>query len=194
MCIFINSGCIELNSFIKLSFLFFLCTCGAVYSEDVREIAIEKIYVENAENVEAFLKKNSSQSNLMIFTHVPRGLVVSIDEKLFFNEGSAKIKTSAIPILEDIISVLVKVDNNCVIEGHTEKNNFDNKPYDYNWELSLQRAGNIVAYLIKYGKISPDRLFSLGYGEYMPANDNVSETMNLNKRIDFVFIDYRSKY
>lgn len=173
----------------KVFLLIFVCTCAPIYA-DMRTITIEKNYTENSVSIEEFLKTNAKHADIMTFTRVPRGLIVSIDEKYLFNKGSSKLKQSGIPVLNDILQVLKHIGSRCVIEGHSEKNSFENRPYKSDWELSLLRADNVVKYFILYGGIDADRLFSLGFGEYMPSVDNVDEKMNINSRIDFVFLDY----
>ncbi len=126
----------------------------------------------------------------IFFTKVPRGLIVSINEKIFFNQSEIKIKESSLPVLDTIIELLEKLNNYCVIENHTEEDSFDNK----NLELSLQRAENIAEYMITYGKIPASRIFALGYGQYMPFRDNVSANKDgLNNRVDFVILEYEAK-
>lgn len=178
-----------MKNFIKIFLLLIICITQTAYT-DLRTITIEKNYTENSVLIEDFLRQNAKHLDIMEFTRVPRGLIVSIDEKYLFNEGSTKIKYSGLPVLNDILLALKQTESRCVIEGHTEQNNFDGKPYETEWELSLLRAGNITKYFIKYGQISPKRLFSLGFGEYMPSVDNVDEKMHINSRIDFVFLDY----
>ena len=127
----------------------------------------------------------------MIFTYVPRGLVVSFDEDLFFNINQDKISLSGVCVLEKISKVLKNIDNLCVIEGHTNNLNPQNSIYSENWELSLARANNIAIYLMRCDNINPEKLFSIGFGAYMPFHDNVSYTGDLDNRIDFVFLEYR---
>ena len=126
----------------------------------------------------------------IFFTKVPRGLIVSINEKIFFNQSEIKIKESSLPVLDTIIELLEKLNNYCVIENHTEEDSFDNK----NLELSLQRAENIAEYMITYGKIPASRLFALGYDQYIPFRHNVSANEDgLNNRVDFVILEYEAK-
>ena len=175
--------------FIQFFLLLMTVVLTSAYT-DMRIIKNEKTYTENAQFIEEYLKKNAGYSEMMKFTKVPRGLIVSVDEKYLFNNGSTKIKLSGTRILNDFLIILQRTKTRCVIEGHTENNHFEGKPYEYDWELSLLRAGNITKYFIKYVGIAPNRLFTLGFGEYMPAVDNVDKKIHINNRIDFVFLDY----
>ncbi len=126
-----------------------------------------------------------------IYTYVPRGLVVSIDENLFFDGTNEKISRHGLLILNSIADVINSVDNICVVESHTrDLDKFKSGIYSDNWELSLARANNIALYFIRCKKVNPEKLFPIGYGAFMPFHDNVSYTGDLNCRIDFVFLDY----
>lgn len=180
-----------MEKFLKFLFIFSLFTSNVLYAADSRKIPVVQTYTEKAEVIEDFLKKNASTIGVMHFTKVPRGLIVSVDRKYLFNECSTKIKVSALPILNDIwLALKHNEDSRCVVEGHTDNSNFNCTGYEYEWEMSLMQAGNIVKYFIDYGKIAPMRLFTLGYGEYMPSVDNFDDNIKLDNRIDFVFIDY----
>lgn len=161
------------------------------FSDPLIDVAIS--YQPGVDKLESIFKSAMPEVCGILYTKVPRGLIISIDERCFFNDGEARIKESSLYILDTIASVLNRIPNHCVIEDHTEKNKFENSDYDNNWELSVSRSANIADYMIKYGKLSPDQLFALGYGEYMPFKDNVSAKEGMDKRIDFVVIEYEAK-
>ena len=153
--------------------------------------AISVSYQPNVDRLDRIFRESLPLDKKDIFfTKVPRGLIVSINEKIFFNESEVKIKESSLPVIDTIIMLLEKLNNYCVIENHTEENSFDNK----NLELSLQRSSNIAEYMITCGKISASRIFALCYGQYMPFRDNVSAKKDgLNNRVDFVILEYEAR-
>lgn len=124
----------------------------------------------------------------IMYTKVPRGLIISIDEKCFFNHGEVRIRESSLDILDAISVLLAKLPNYCVIENHTEEQDCND-----NWELSVARASNLAEYMIKYRKLPMEKVFSLGFGETMPFRDNVAPVKGMNNRIDFVIIEYEAK-
>jgi len=151
-------------------------------------------YQPNVDRLEAAFKTFMPLKNGVIYTKVPRGLIVSIDEDIFFSEGDARIKESSLYVLDTIILLLQKLSNYCVIENHTEDNYSDCGLYKENWELSIARSVNLADYMIVYGKIPAEKLFSLGYGEYMPFKDNVSANVKgPDNRVDFVILEYEAK-
>lgn len=123
-------------------------------------------------------------STPMKFTKVPRGLIVSFNEEIFFNDGVEKIRENSTCVLNQIADILNKTGKVCVVEGHTENVRPEISCYKSNWELSLARANNITLYLMRCANVDPEKLFSIGYGEFMPLDERV------NSRIDFVILDY----
>ena len=131
--------------------------------------------------------------NGVIYTKVPRGLIVSIDEGVFFNLHEARIKESSLYILDTIAILLYKLPNYCVIENHTEEVG-ECGDYAENWELSIARAQNIAEYMSIAGNLPQEKVFSIGFGEFMPFKDNVSSTTKgFDNRVDFVLIEYDVK-
>ena len=173
---------------IFLIFLLLLCSGFSVPDNN-----IYVSYQPNVDRLEVMFKTYLPLKDGVVFTKVPRGLIVSIDERCFFNDGEARIKESSLCLLNTIAVLLQQLPNYCVIEDHTEESIFKDSDYNENWEISLARAGNIVQYLIVYGKLNPDQLFALGYGQYMPFRDNVSPKIGMNNRIDFVILEYETK-
>lgn len=163
--------------------IFLIIFMNIAYGNDnIAMIEVQKMF-------ETRVKPNGE----MIFTEVPRGLIVSIDEDVFFKTGREKIRLDGTCILNEIADILNETGKVCVIEGHTENVKPEISCYKSNWELSLARANNITIYLMRCAKVNPEKLFSIGYGEFMPFKSNVSDKAAMNNRIDFVILDYRTK-
>jgi len=146
--------------------------------------------VNHVTNIEKLFKDNISQSQNVKLIKSDKGLVLRVNDKVLFDEGSASIKPDAQKTLDEIIKVLTKIDNPVIIEGHTDSIPIKNAQYPSNWELSTARATNIISYVIKSGEISPKRLCAVGYGEYMPIGDNTSiNGRMLNRRVDIIVLD-----
>lgn len=118
-----------------------------------------------------------------------RGLIVRMNNSILFDEGSAIIKKKASKTLDEVIGVISQVDNKVLVEGHTDSTPINTKTYPSNWELSTARATNIIGYILRTGKIAPQRLSAAGYGEYMPIADNTSSGGRLlNRRVDIIIL------
>lgn len=150
-------------------------------------------YQPKTDKLEAVFKSSLPVKEGIVYTKVPRGLILSIDEKYFFNKGDARLKESSLKILDIIIMNLKNLSNYCIVEDHTENGVLDGGKYKENWELSMARSDNIVEYMADYGKLPARQLFALGFGEYMPFKDNVAPKKGMNNRVDFVIIQYESK-
>ncbi len=102
---------------------------------------------------------------------------------IYFNSGSARIKPSSYPILDDIIKTLEEYPDITVeIQGHTDSVGST----ENNLQLSYARANSVKGYLIRMG-LSSKRLIARGYGEAMPIAPNTTrEGRASNRRIEFV--------
>lgn len=145
-------------------------------------------YHPEVDKLEALFKSVMPVECGIIYTKVPRGLIISIDEKCFFNCGEVRIRESSLHILDIISILLLKLPNYCVIENHTEEHECNE-----NWELSVARASNLAEYMVKYRKVPIEKVFSLGFGQTMPFKDNVAPKKGMNSRIDFVIIEYEAR-
>ncbi|MBR1942848.1 OmpA family protein [bacterium] len=145
--------------------------------------------VEQLEELKTLFDENISQSDNIKFLKEGRGLVIRLNNRLLFDEGSAIIKKDALATVDEIIDTISKIDNNVIVEGHTDSTPINNAQFPSNWELSTARATNIIAYMLKSGKIKPKRLSAVGYGEYMPIADNTSNDGRLlNRRVDIIIL------
>ena len=141
------------------------------------------------EKIETMFK--NTLPDYVLYTRVPRGLIISVKEEVLFNECEPKLNLCACDFLNLFIKVLNTIPNDCVIENHT--NCEDIKDNLSNWELSAVRSAKISEYFLKHN-IPKDRIFEIGFGEKMPFYKNVSpENIIFDNRIDFVIINYEAK-
>ena len=71
------------------------------------------------------------------------------------------------------------------VQGHTDNAPIRRGPFPSNWELSFQRAVNVVRFLIVENGIYPERLATEGYGEYRPiASNSTAVERQQNRRIE----------
>lgn len=141
-------------------------------------------------NIEKLLKDNLSQTKSVKIVRSDKGLIIRVNNRVLFDEGSALIKPEAEKTLNEIVTVLTKIDNPVIIEGHTDSTPIKNAQYPSNWELSTARATNIISYMVKSKSILPKRLCAVGYGEYMPIANNTSiNGRMLNRRVDIIVLD-----
>ena len=147
-------------------------------------------YIQTStDDIETIFRNNIPLQDSVIYTQVPRGLVVSLVSLIFFEEDSDEISECSKCVLDIIGDILLFIDKPCIIESNTPKNTYQKTCYRSDWELTMVRAEKIADYLIKVRKIPPEKIRAAGFGAMMPFDDNVSFKGNLNRRIDFVILN-----
>ena len=173
--------------FISFTILFWTASpvftgeCVLTKSPAKVSVQMSQNYYSTAEIEGIFRQYLSSVQNIK-YTKVPRGLIVSIDSKTFFEDGETDILENSKPILDTIADIVVYLDKECVIEGNSNIN--ENSVSLYNWELSAVRVDKIAEYFIKVKKLNARNIQSIGLGDISPVIEN------MNNRIDFVIINY----
>lgn len=145
--------------------------------------------IEQLEELKALFSEKVAKNENIKYLNDGRGLVIRLNNSVLFDTGSAIIKEDALKTINEIIETVSQIDNNVVVEGHTDSTPINTDKFPSNWELSTARATNIIAYMIKSGSINPKRLSAVGYGEYMPIADNTSNEGRLqNRRVDIIIL------
>ena len=118
------------------------------------------------------------------------GLVISLREFGFFDSGSAVFKSSALPALDRIASILALRTCKLRVEGHTDNVPIHTAHMTSNWELSTARSTELVRLLIVRYNFLPDRLSAAGYAEYHPiASNDTPQGRAQNRRVDLVILN-----
>ncbi len=117
-----------------------------------------------------------------------RGLVISLQDTILFDSGSAVLTPDARNIIAEVGKNLQSLPNFILVEGNTDNLPIHNAEFPSNWELSSARATDVVQDLILCG-VAPERLSATGYGEYRPQVPNDSdEDRQMNRRVDIVIL------
>jgi len=104
---------------------------------------------------------------------------------VFYDTDSWELLESSMPELEKLLEFL-RINNTVVVEigGHTDSDG----SVEHNQMLSERRAGSVRNYLIKRG-ITPERIFTHGYGETTPVADNITPAgKRLNRRTEITIL------
>lgn len=171
---------------------------GTSNSEGAREALYELLgqqEVDNLEDVQAQLEDMFQQENIdtSISSRIDeRGLVISLDNAILFDSGSANLKQENESALLKIASTISSLDNYIRIEGHTDDRPIHTAVYPSNWELSTARAASVVKLFRDSGGISPAKMVAVGYAEFKPVADNSTEEGRAkNRRIDIIILSQR---
>ena len=186
----------KIKRIIGVLFLFIITVNTVAKAEFYQQAPISAIlsqtYFKPTSEIESIFKNNLNLGNSVVYTKVPRGLIVSIDSLIFFDDGDDKLLNSAKPALKTIARILKELENECVIEANTNSDSYENSEYASNWELSTVRAGKIAEYLINEEKIPSEKIRAVGFGELMPFYNHIEHSPDLDRRIDFVIINYEN--
>lgn len=112
--------------------------------------------------------------------------------EILFASGRAEINESGKKELDKFASIYKEmvpkipsgVDPIILVQGHTDINPVKSSRYKSNWELSADRAMQVVRYLIEKG-IPPTRVGAAALGEFHPVEKGASpEAKRVNRRIE----------
>lgn len=136
------------------------------------------------------VKQEGLSSNVTVALQ-ERGIVITINERVLFKSGSAEIeKQSQENVINIGKNILSKIPNKFIrIEGHTDNVPIKSALFPSNWELSADRATNVLRLLVDQAGISPKIISAVGYGEYTPLVPNNSDANRAkNRRVDIVIL------
>ena len=111
---------------------------------------------------------------------------IELNSSLLFGSGDAMPSDVAFSIIDKVAAILKPFENPIHVEGFTDNFPISTAQYPTNWELSSARASSIVRMLAMQG-VNPQRLASVGYGEFQPvANNATVEGRARNRRVVLV--------
>lgn len=115
-------------------------------------------------------------------------LILTFPERIVFDPGRAEIKPSLRPILNKVGSLaLTHPYLRVEVQGHTDDRPINTKRYPSNWELSVDRATQVVKTLITLG-LDPAQISVKGFGEYRNLYPNDSDSnRGKNRRVEIQF-------
>lgn len=140
------------------------------------------------DQVKKIITKNKLESKVEIKKD-PKGVNIELRDNVLFESGHADIKESSKWILDKLAGIISGVPYNITVEGHTDNVPINNYRYQSNWELSTDRAVNVVKYFIEEKKLAPARFTAAGYGEYKPLVPNNSDKNRAhNRRVNILIV------
>jgi len=153
------------------------------------EKVIQKFKEEDAaETIKDQLKK-SKLKDMADVEITDRQIRVKMQAPILFRSGEAGLNENAKTALDPLGAVLLTLNNDFVVEGHTDSIPIGNSPYKTNWELSVGRADSVIEYFFKKYSIPQERFLAAAYGEFRPLGDNkTKEGRARNRRIEIVIL------
>lgn len=160
----------------------------ALDPKDLEAARIEYQTLEGlAKKLDASLSKKGLDG-MVSYKINERGLVIGlISDELFFVADTAELTNESRAVVDALTKPLDGIDNELSIEGHA--NSIPSSRYRSNWELSSDRATQVLRRFVEHGKIDPMRAAAVGFGDARPLKSNESEAgLIANRRVDIVVL------
>lgn len=139
-------------------------------------------------NIKEFVTQNNLQDVVEIVDD-ERGVAMQLRDNILFETSSSDLREDSKGILNKLGSIISSIDNPVLIEGHTDNRAIRTSRFPSNWELSADRAVNVVRYFVEGMGQDPKRFSATGYGEFQPvAPNDTYEDMAKNRRVDILIV------
>ncbi|WP_019148400.1 OmpA/MotB family protein [Timonella senegalensis] len=117
-----------------------------------------------------------------------RGLVLGlVSDELFFVADTAELTAMSRKVIDATAPVLTKLPNRVAVEGHA--NTLPSSAYASNWELSADRAVQVLRRYVGPGDFPAERISATGFGDTQPlASNETVEGLAANRRVDVVVL------
>lgn len=118
-----------------------------------------------------------------------RGLVLGlVADDVFFAQGSAQLTSTAMQVLDLAAPTLVGLQEQISVEGHANTVPISGR-YATNWELSSDRATQVLRHLVEGDGMPGNRIQAVGYGDTRPlVQGSGDDAMTANRRVDMVIL------
>jgi chemotaxis protein MotB len=104
-----------------------------------------------------------------------------------FDSGKAEIIEKFKPLLMKIGGILAEADGDVIVAGHTDNVPVIGGPFKSNLKLSIARAAAVAEFLLLHSKIQPEKVSTMGFGEYRPlASNQTDEGRRKNRRVEII--------
>jgi OmpA-OmpF porin, OOP family len=159
-----------------------LAESRATEAEKAKQAALAE--AEKAAKARAEADQLTKEVSELKAKQTDRGIVLTMGDVLFSTD-KATLFPAAIGTITKLAGFLKKYpDRNVLIEGHTDSVGSE----DYNLGLSGRRADSVREQLIADG-VSPERIFTKGYGKKYPeASNDTPAGRQQNRRVEVVIL------
>ncbi|MBE6053327.1 MAG: chemotaxis protein MotB [Clostridium sartagoforme] len=139
-------------------------------------------------SIKSFVAQNDLEDVVQIVND-ERGVAMQLRDNILFETSSSDLREESKEILRKLSTIISKIDNPILIEGHTDNRPIKTSRFPSNWELSTDRAVNVVRYFVEAIGQNPTRFSATGYGEFKPvAPNDTYENMAKNRRVDILIV------
>lgn len=141
-------------------------------------------------DVQKYLEEHELEG-IVSATREVRGVELVLQENVLFDSGQAVVKQQAKPFLDKVADLLNTLPNLIEVEGHTDSQKIiQPSQYVSNWNLSGDRAANVVNYFVKEHSIPSERFKISGFADTIPIDTNETASGRMkNRRVVIVITD-----
>lgn len=123
----------------------------------------------------------------------PRGVAISLDDRLCFKPGHADILGEAVPMFQKVGQALAARENRVLLEGHTDSVPIHNTRFQSNWELSTARSIAVMQVMEESAGLGAARFSIGGSADNAPVATNETEVGRAhNRRVEIIVLDTAS--
>lgn len=123
------------------------------------------------------------------FRITDRGLIIGlVADDVFFSAASAELTEIATHVIDTVTPVLVGLPDEVSVEGHANVLPVSGR-YATNWELSADRATQVLRRMVEVGGLPGNRVGATGFGDARPLEGSTgAEALEVNRRVDLVIL------
>ena len=153
-----------------------------------QEIIETRIKTELGKEIEEMLDSQLDNLREMIsYEENGEEVILRLMGESTFDSGSVEIRDQLKPLLQRVAKVLEKSKGDIIIAGHTDNVPIRSGPFKSNLRLSIARAAAVAEYMLSNSNISPQRVSTMGFGEYRPFTENDTLTGKAkNRRVEII--------
>ena len=139
---------------------------------------------DKIDEIKEFIEKQGIEEQVQVST-TENGIAIRILETIMFDLGKAELKSTAYPVLNKIAELIRSWPNRVRIEGHTDDLPIKTAEFRSNWDLSADRALNVIYYFKNVVGIDVKKMVCQGHGENNPVVPNDSDQNRVkNRRVE----------
>lgn len=152
--------------------------------KQIREEVGEKLKEEIEESLEE-MEGMEGMEDLIAVEVGENEVTIRMMGETAFDSGKADIRDEMRPLLKKIGVILGEQEGEVTVVGHTDDVPIVGGAYKSNLGLSTERAASVADYLLQMGLVAPQRISTMGFGEYRPIESNETpEGRQKNRRVE----------
>ncbi|HOX43839.1 MAG TPA: OmpA family protein [Myxococcota bacterium] len=116
-------------------------------------------------------------------------MLVQMSSDVVFAPAATMIKAEAKDALVELAQTLASfTDRRFLVIGHSDSTPIRSARFPSNWELSTQRAVEVVKLLVESG-VKPENISAAGWAEFDPlVGNDTPENRTVNRRVEIIFM------